>query len=44
MINDELEVCFELLLSVVVAKRRMYMVPVRFYLLVPYPGGAKKKR
>jgi hypothetical protein len=42
IIDDEFEACFELVLSVVLAKRRMYMVPVRVYLAVPYPGGAKK--
>jgi hypothetical protein len=40
MIDDELEVCFELLLSVMLAKRRLYGAG---YMPVPYPGGAKKK-
>jgi hypothetical protein len=44
MIDDEFEVCFELLLSFVLAKRRMFRVPVRAYMPVPYPGGAKKKK
>jgi hypothetical protein len=44
MIDDEFEVCFELMLSVVVAKRRFYRVSVRVYMPVPYPGGAIKKR
>jgi hypothetical protein len=32
------------LLSIVLAKRRMQRVPVRAYLPVPYPGGAKKEK
>jgi hypothetical protein len=44
MIDDEFEVCFELLLSVMLGKRRQYMVPVR----VPYqshiPGAQKKTK
>jgi hypothetical protein len=42
MIDVEFEVCFELLLSVVLAKRRLQSVPVRVFLLVPHAGGAKK--
>jgi hypothetical protein len=42
MIDDGFKVCSKLLLSVVLAKRRPYMVPVRVYLPVPYPGGGKK--
>jgi hypothetical protein len=35
MINDGFEVCFELLLPAVLAKRRLQTVLVRAYLLVP---------
>jgi hypothetical protein len=44
IIDDEFEVYFELLLSVVLAKRGMYMVPVRVSLPVPIPGDAKKSK
>jgi hypothetical protein len=37
-----LRFCFELLLSLVLAKRRLHMVQVRVYLRVLYPRGAKK--
>jgi hypothetical protein len=43
MIDDEFEVSFELLLSVMLAKRRLQRVRLRVYLTVPYPGGAKKR-
>jgi hypothetical protein len=43
MIDDEFEVCFELLITIMLAKRRMYKVPVRVYLPIPYPGGARNK-
>jgi hypothetical protein len=38
------EVCFDFLLSVVLAKRRVWRVSVRDYLRVPYPGDAKTKK
>jgi hypothetical protein len=42
MIDDEFEVGFELLLSVVLAKRHLQRVPImRVNLPVPYPWGAK---
>jgi hypothetical protein len=41
MIDDEFEVCSELLLSVVLAKSRLQRVAVRAYLPVPCPGGEK---
>jgi hypothetical protein len=43
IIDDEFEVCFELLFSVVVlAKRRMQRGSVRFNKPVPYPRGEEK--
>jgi hypothetical protein len=42
MIEDEFEVCFELLLSVVLAKRCMWTVLVRAYMPVPFLGGTKR--
>jgi hypothetical protein len=41
MIDDMFKVYFELLLSIVLAKRCLKRVPVWLYLSVPYPGGAK---
>jgi hypothetical protein len=41
MINDEFEVCFELLLSVMLAKRRLWRVPVRVH-ASPTSRGPKK--
>jgi hypothetical protein len=43
MIDDEFIAYFELLLSVMLAKRRLYRVQVWAYLPVPYPGGACKE-
>jgi hypothetical protein len=43
MIDDEFEVCFEILLSVVLAKHHLQRVAVRAYLPVPYSRGRKKK-
>jgi hypothetical protein len=43
MIDDEFEVCFELLLSVVLAKRRMQRVSVRVTCQSHIPGAQKKK-
>jgi hypothetical protein len=43
MIDDEFEVRFELLLSIMLAKRRMKRVPVRAYLPAPHPRGAKTR-
>jgi hypothetical protein len=42
MIDDEFEICFEILLSVVLAKHHLQRVAVRAYLPVPYPRGRKK--
>jgi hypothetical protein len=42
MIDDEFEVCFKFLLSVVLAQRRLLGVPVRVYLPVNIPGAQKK--
>jgi hypothetical protein len=43
MIDDEFEVYFELVLSVMLARRRLQRVQLQAYLPVPYPGGAIKK-
>jgi hypothetical protein len=44
MIDDVFGVYFELVLPVVLAKPRMWRVPVRVFPPVPCPGGAKRKR
>jgi hypothetical protein len=44
MIDDEFEVCFELLLLVMLAKRRMSRVAVRVPCQSHTPGGAPKKK
>jgi hypothetical protein len=43
MIEEEFEVCFELLLSLGLAKRRLQRLTVRAYLPVPCSGGGAKK-
>jgi hypothetical protein len=41
MIDDEFEDFLELLLPVMLAKRRLLRVPERVHIPVSYPGGAK---
>jgi hypothetical protein len=41
MIDDEFEVCFELLLSVMLAKRELQRVPVRVTRQSYIPGAQK---
>jgi hypothetical protein len=41
MIDDVFKVYFELLLSIMLAKRCLKRVPVWVYLSVPYPRSAK---
>jgi hypothetical protein len=43
MIDDEFEVCFELMLSFMLAKRCLQRVPVRAYRTVPHPRGRETK-
>jgi hypothetical protein len=44
MIHDEFEVCFELLLSVMLAKRRLWRVPVRVPCQSHIPGAQEMAR
>jgi hypothetical protein len=44
IIDDEFEVCFEHLLSVMLAKRRLLRVPVRVTCQFHTPGAPKKKQ
>jgi hypothetical protein len=44
MVDDEFEVCFELLLSVMLAKRRLKRVAVRVSYQSNIPGEPKKKK
>jgi hypothetical protein len=43
MTDDEFEVCFDLLLSVMLAKRRMLRMPVRVTCPSHIPEAQKKK-